>query len=153
MKLVVSCGTTPFPSMVKSIFSLCEKLADHEVTIQEISLNDGSYKNISLVKFYDCADTFFLFSDIAVVHAGAGTVFNLLKKGFKLVVVPNLDRKDKHQIELADYLNENDYAEVCYDLSQLHDHINTCLKRDYTVYDDTKIYLDDFLHNFLGLNL
>jgi beta-1,4-N-acetylglucosaminyltransferase len=149
----VSCGTTPFPSMVKSIFSSYDELADYEVIIQEITLNESSFKNISSVKLYDCADEFFLSADIAVVHAGAGTVFNLLKKGLKLVVVPNLDRKDKHQIELADYLHENDYAEVCYDLSRIHEHMNICVKRNYFRFNDSDICLNDFLSNFLGLKL
>lgn len=49
-------------------------------------------------------------SDLVVGHAGAGTSLEVLRKGKKLIVIPNESLMDDHQSELADQLVENKYA-------------------------------------------
>jgi len=66
-------------------------------------------------------------ADMIVTHGGAGTVFELLELGKKLVVVPNLYRVDSHQKDLARYLEQERFAVVCWDLSQLYDCVARCL--------------------------
>jgi beta-1,4-N-acetylglucosaminyltransferase len=36
-----------------------------------------------------------------------------------LIIVPNLDRVDKHQLDLAQYMEKNKYTLVLYELKQL----------------------------------
>jgi len=51
-------------------------------------------------------------ADVVVSHAGAGTVFTLLQLNKAFVVVPNVERFDQHQIDLAQYLREEKLCAV-----------------------------------------
>jgi len=60
---------------------------------------------------------------VIITHAGAGTVFQLLEDKAKMVVIPNHDRIDAHQLDIAQYVDNNKFASVCYDL----ENIQTCV--------------------------
>ncbi|KAL7424277.1 Glycosyltransferase 28 C-terminal domain [Cryptotrichosporon argae] len=48
-----------------------------------------------------------------VAHAGAGTILSVLRRGRRLLVVPNTSLMDDHQRELADALGAEGYLDVC----------------------------------------
>ncbi|MFG6596133.1 glycosyltransferase [Sulfitobacter sp. 1A13368] len=56
--------------------------------------------------------------DFIITHAGAGTVYKLLAAGRNLIVVPNVDRIDLHQLEIFRYLRANSFA-LCFTLQEL----------------------------------
>ncbi|RMZ85481.1 hypothetical protein DV737_g747, partial [Chaetothyriales sp. CBS 132003] len=45
-----------------------------------------------------------------VSHAGSGSILDVLRVGVPLIVVPNEDLMDNHQIELAEVLAEQEYV-------------------------------------------
>lgn len=57
--------------------------------------------------------------DLVVCHAGAGTVYSTLELGLPMVVVPNTERVDLHQLELAKYIFDNGYSEVVFNIHEL----------------------------------
>lgn len=114
MKVLVTLGTTQFDGLIKYTDM---NLTDHLVTIQTTS--DIPLTNASLVHYTDDFISFCSEFDVIITHAGAGNVYTLLESGFKLIVVPNLERSDKHQSDLADFIEEKNYAIVCRDLSDL----------------------------------
>jgi beta-1,4-N-acetylglucosaminyltransferase len=48
-------------------------------------------------------------SDLIISHAGAGSIMSGLRKGKKMVVVPNTKLMDNHQVELAEVLQREGY--------------------------------------------
>ncbi|TCJ26454.1 hypothetical protein E0X81_12055 [Halomonas sp. GDM18] len=59
-------------------------------------------------------------ADIIVTHAGAGNVYSMLDRSYRnVVVIPNLERSDKHQLELCLYLDKNQYLYTCHKLCDL----------------------------------
>ena len=48
--------------------------------------------------------------DYIITHCGAGTVFPLLKLNAKLIVIPNMERNDPHQVELFNFLMQNNFC-------------------------------------------
>ena len=62
---------------------------------------------------------YFLSSDLVITHAGAGSCYKLIELGVPIIVVPNLNRRDKHQKEIALYFEKNNYCSVCWDLNKL----------------------------------
>jgi hypothetical protein len=51
---------------------------------------------------------------VMITHCGAGTVYHLLEANVPFIAVPNLERADPHQMELAEFLHQNSYAIVCF---------------------------------------
>jgi len=48
-------------------------------------------------------------SDLVISHAGAGSIMSGLRKGKKMIVVPNTKLMDNHQVELAEVLQREGY--------------------------------------------
>lgn len=117
MRIFVTVGTTRFDSLIKAID---EKLSglEHEVTFQ---ISDGIYKpkNFKYFNFTEDIKNYFLESDIVITHAGAGSIYELLELRKKIIIVPNLDRVDKHQSDIADYMDSNNYAKSIYNLDNI----------------------------------
>ncbi|MCR9580133.1 glycosyltransferase [Vibrio antiquarius] len=151
MKLLVSCGTTPFFSLASEVSRIFSKSKIfNEIILQEVSEPCLSNGNVSHIKLYKDQDYFFSDADLVVSHAGAGTVYFLLSNNYKFVIVPNLERTDKHQIELARFVERNNFAEVCYDVANLDWHVNKCLKSNYNKYKSVSFKTDEFYNNFMG---
>jgi beta-1,4-N-acetylglucosaminyltransferase len=117
LRIFVTVGTTRFDSLIKAID---EKLSglEHEVTFQ---ISDGIYKpkNFKYFNFTEDIKNYFLESDIVITHAGAGSIYELLELRKKIIIVPNLDRVDKHQSDIADYMDSNNYAKSIYNLDNI----------------------------------
>lgn len=115
MNILVTVGTTSFESLVKHADNLP---SCYNVLIQ--AFNSGHIcKNAKLIDYIDDIDTAYLNADIVVTHAGAGSVYRLLELGKKIIVVPNFERVDKHQEDIAYFVEEQGYSLVLWDVSLL----------------------------------
>lgn len=103
MKIFVTVGTTPFDSLIRKMDSVNEKF---DITMQ---IANGSYKpsNHQYIRFTENIEKLYCESDLVVTHAGAGSVFRLLEMGKKILVFPNCERRDLHQLDIAKYLYIN----------------------------------------------
>ena len=108
MKIFVTVGTTKFDSLIKAVDENLFDL-DYEVTMQ---ISDGNYKpkHFEYFEFTSEIQKYFREADIVITHAGAGSIYELLELGKKIIIVPNFDRIDKHQSDIADFMDKNDYA-------------------------------------------
>ena len=107
-KFFVTVGTGSFDGLVE--------IFDHSSLDCFIQYGTGSKpRNKPSCKFIE--DDFVGIAskhDYVVTHCGAGTIYTLLGENIKLVTIPNIERKDQHQIELFNYLNFNRF---CFGLS------------------------------------
>lgn len=137
MKVFVTLGTTPFTELINAI---AEQQIDqkHELTIQSTTGNLNQFKqafefSYEINKWYDWAD-------VIITHAGAGSVYRLLEQKKKLIVVPNMYRKDKHQIELGRFLERGQLSLVCHDLTQIRKLLLRVCTYEFKPYVKTDFY-------------
>jgi len=108
VNIFLTVGTTPFESLVEAL--------DSGVYAKEslMQIADGYYKpkNSEWFRFKPSIDQQIKDADIVVCHAGAGSVFRLIQSGLLPIVVPNMERRDQHQIEIANWLDVKKYAVV-----------------------------------------
>lgn len=123
MKVLVTVGSTHFDSLIAAVDKYLVS-DDLDVTIQ---LADGQYKpkHHQFISFSDDIEQLYKDADIVITHAGAGTVYRLLELGKKIVVVPNFDRIDDHQLDIATYMFDNGFTGFC---QRLKDIKNTVLE-------------------------
>ncbi len=145
MKVFVTTGTTNFNELIDAVLTLNDS---YEVAVQ----TPTAYKDTSSCRFFDFVNDitdYYQWADIIITHAGAGSVYKLLELEKKILVVPNLSRKDKHQAQLADYVKDNNYGAVCYDLNFLESELHTCDSKSYHIYKSESFSgIDDILNLF-----
>jgi beta-1,4-N-acetylglucosaminyltransferase len=87
--------------------------------------------------FTDDINSFYSNSDLIICHSGAGTVYRLLELGKKVLIVPNLDRREDHQLELCKFVETNNFGLVAYNLNDLEKLIKRAL------FFKTRVYSKD----------
>lgn len=115
LHLLVTVGTTPFDSLIRELDILIGQ-GRHGSNLR------ARFQVSAAATYFPVNGTWIRFSseirdeyqqaDIVVCHAGAGTVFTLLEMQKRIVVVPNISRRDKHQLDIATWVDSNQYALV-----------------------------------------
>lgn len=137
MNIFVTVGTTPFDTLIEAIdtFNFKERL---NITMQ---ISTGKYvpKNYKFFDFTERINEYYEQANIVVTHAGAGSIYNLLEKGKKIIIVPNLDRIDKHQDEISNYVYKNNYGKVCYSIKEIGENIEKLIECNIDLEKYTKV--------------
>jgi beta-1,4-N-acetylglucosaminyltransferase len=119
MNVFITVGTTKFDSLIKYI----DQNKEFNNFNMECQIANGKYIPNNHLYFRFCGNSDIIRkyenADLVISHAGAGTIYKLLEMRKKIIIVPNLDRADKHQLDLAQYMDKNKYALVSYELDQL----------------------------------
>jgi UDP-N-acetyl-D-mannosaminouronate:lipid I N-acetyl-D-mannosaminouronosyltransferase len=117
MNIFVTVGHTHYNSLFKAVNDQLPS-ETYDVVNQ---ISDGDYlpDKHKHFKFTQNIASYIEQADLVITHAGAGSVFHLLEVGKPIVVVPNFERVDEHQKDLANFVEMNNYATVCNDLTQL----------------------------------
>ncbi|MUK65331.1 PssE/Cps14G family polysaccharide biosynthesis glycosyltransferase [Aliivibrio fischeri] len=116
IKFLCTVGTTPFPSLIEYI------TVNFDNEVNDIFLQSAIKTNTKFIKSVDYVDNIGEYIDnydVIVTHAGAGSIYSLLELHKKIIVVPNLERDDKHQFDISKYIEENNYGIVCWDINNL----------------------------------
>lgn len=123
MKILVTVGTTLFDSLIKVVDSISLEYRNLDIISQ---IGPGSFEPRYHPFFEYQTDIFTRYMDrFVITHCGAGSVYQLLEHGRKFIAVPNLERIDVHQRELAEYLKEENLALVCMHPKEIIDVIAT----------------------------
>lgn len=150
--ILVMVGTTRFDGLL-NFFDVYSSWAN--VTLQ---VGDSGYvaKHAEVITYVDNIEELIDSSDYVVSHAGAGNVYNLLEKGTKFLVVPNTERFDQHQAELAEYLKGNNLCPVLYldELSKLSINDVVSLISGYvrSPYKKQEFFAQEDILNFFNLS-
>jgi UDP-N-acetylglucosamine transferase subunit ALG13 len=107
IRVFATVGTTRFDSLIRAVDSL--DATEYELSAQ---IADGLYEP-STVQFFRFSSHIvdeYTNADIVITHAGAGTVYELLELSKPLLIVPNLERRDHHQLDLYHYMVSEGFA-------------------------------------------
>jgi beta-1,4-N-acetylglucosaminyltransferase len=120
MRVFITVGTTPFDSLIR----FCDENLDQALAITMQISKDATYipKRFDHITFTSDIHSCYQSADLVVTHAGAGTIFTLLEMRKRIIVVPNLDRVDSHQKDLAGVVERKQWGQVCWrfqDISEL----------------------------------
>ncbi len=149
MKLFVTVGTTPFDALIRKADS---QLSNDFELISQISEGQYKPKHHQYFRFSDQVENYINDADIVISHGGAGTIFKVLEMSKKLIIVPNFDRVDHHQSDICEYMDRNNHAEACIDLTNLLDLVNKVKKTEFLPYKPDEFRGIGEIRNFLGLN-
>ena len=148
MNILVTVGTTPFDSLFAHLDQLSAKFPSLHFIGQT---GHGSYVPTHFPSFTFSSDFGGQIdsADAVITHAGAGTVYDLLERGKQCIVVANLERKDKHQIDITRYVKESGYALATTDLADLEEFLNQLETFEPARYEKTDFFLADGIYKNL----
>jgi beta-1,4-N-acetylglucosaminyltransferase len=149
IKIFITVGTTEFDKLIEVIDKTCGNHHELEIMAQ-ISLS-SVYKpvNIDYFEFSDRVESYIDDANIIITHAGAGSVYSMLEKGKKLIVVPNVSRIDHHQTELANYVEKHNFALTCHSLDDLCGLIFSVEQRTFDVYQKEDFFGVEIIRELL----
>lgn len=133
MKVLVTVGTTRFDSLIKYLDETFAGLS-HAFTFQ---IADGKYipVNFPYFRFSPDINTYYKASDLVICHAGAGTIYKLLEMKKKIIIVPNTERIDNHQLDIASYMAANGYAISVKDFSELPQGMQSATRSEMKIFE------------------
>ena len=122
--IFVTIGTYKFNRLIKSIDSLIKagKIID-EVIMQ---IGNGTYipKYAKYFRFKPSLEVYYKKADIVIAHGGAGTLFECLNRGKKVIAVSNYELRDNHQEDLLETLSQKGYIIYCKQIDNLIEDIS-----------------------------
>ncbi|MUK77033.1 hypothetical protein GNP84_09015 [Aliivibrio fischeri] len=149
MNILVTVGTTAFDVLIETIDKSFE--CDKSVNIIAQISSSSSYtpKNFQSFAYSEEFQSYVDSAELIVTHAGAGSVYSMLENSKKLVVVPNLTRADNHQLELAKYVQDNNFAVSCFDLNDIESCIIRAKNTDFEPYQCEKFFGHSIIRELL----
>jgi beta-1,4-N-acetylglucosaminyltransferase len=139
MNILVTVGTSAFDELIEAV--------DKQLLQSEYSLTcqiaDGRYipKNHLSIKFSNDFTSLVNNADIVIAHGGAATVFELLEGAKKIVLVPNAKRIDKHQHDLAGFVQKQNYGVVCWSLETLLESVRFAQQQTFAPYHKEPFFM------------
>ncbi|MEL0641505.1 PssE/Cps14G family polysaccharide biosynthesis glycosyltransferase [Pseudoalteromonas aliena] len=121
MNIFVTVGSTRYDSL---FYAVEKALNDNHNATFQIADGEYSHAKITTIRFVKNINEYYQTADVIITHAGAGSVYNLLEMGKKIIVVQNTERVDAHQQDLVKFVEEKNYGLGCYDVSQIAEKIN-----------------------------
>lgn len=109
INVLVIVGTTTFDSLIKVL----DRIEDNISYKFQVSSGTYNVKYHPYKHFIENIEEVYSDFDLIITHAGAGTVYKLLEGLTPFLVVPNTERSDKHQLELAQFVRDNSLAKTC----------------------------------------
>ena len=154
VRVLFTLGTTPFVSLEKAAFEVAKRDQNYEVTLQtqnmNLEFNTNILTNFNVINYYENFSWVIENFDIVVSHGGAGTIFKSLEAGIKLVVVPNLERADRHQTEICNFIERASLAYVQRDISKINHALEAVFSMEVKRYKRSKEFDWVSLRNWIN---
>lgn len=146
MNVFVTVGTTPFDSLIKYID---QSKIDGISVVMQIATGKYIPQNAEFFSFTEKIDKYYDEADIIITHAGAGSVYKLLEKSKKIIVFPNIDRIDRHQLEIANFIYTKNLGLIGSTSKILKEQIFKVNESIYSVYKKDDFFAGKYLRKFL----
>tara|TARA_B100000212_G_C27264500_1_gene485942 strand:- start:303 stop:737 length:435 start_codon:yes stop_codon:yes gene_type:complete len=142
-KILISTGTTEFDRLINHAVEIFDA-SKFAMTIQ--TPKKIYHAEIKSFVYIDNIKEKYKSYDLIITHAGAGNCYQLLEMNCAIIVVPNLERRDKHQKDLGLYLQTKNYCAVCWDLNDLESLIIDYEKKSFSNYSKEKFFRPDLIN-------
>jgi beta-1,4-N-acetylglucosaminyltransferase len=135
--IFVTVGTTPFDSLIEYL----DNMESKEEIILQIS-KDAKYipKNKKYFQFISNINEYYEKASLIITHAGAGSIYNLLEKEKIIIIVPNTERVDNHQLDITEYMKNENYALTCFNLNSLEKMIKNINNYNLKMYEKDSFF-------------
>jgi beta-1,4-N-acetylglucosaminyltransferase len=146
--IFVTVGTTyGFDELVKAVDELAISI-DEKIIVQT---GNSKYipQNCEYFTFKPNLNQYIKKARLVISHGGAGTSYEILTIGKKLISVENPDVNDSHQWDLLSKLDEEGYIVWCKDIKDLRKLIKKAMTMKFKRYFPPRCEIHHVIQNFL----
>jgi beta-1,4-N-acetylglucosaminyltransferase len=145
--IFITVGTGNFDRLIRAIDNSAKSLKEKIVA----QIGDGEYlpQNIEYFRFKPNLNKEYGQARLIIAHGGAGTTFELLKMGKKLISVANLDRTDKHQEDILRALSKKRYILWCRNPNEIYKSIAAAKSFKFQKYKKPECHIANEIKEYL----
>lgn len=147
MRILVVVGSGEFDELVEQVDRL--RRPEHIFTLQ-IGLGTCEPRRHPWFRFTDDLAPFYQEADLVISHGGMGTILECLQAGKKLIAVPNLHRKDHHQLEIVHELARQGHLLCCPEPLQIGSFVDRAGEYPFVPYVRPRCEIAQAIHEFIG---
>jgi UDP-N-acetylglucosamine transferase subunit ALG13 len=147
VRILVVVGSGAFDELVEHVDQL--RRPEHSFTLQ-IGLGGYEPENHPWFRFADDLEPFYAPADLVISHGGMGTILECLHLGKKLIAVPNLHRKDQHQLEIVRELGRQRHLLYCPDASLIGTYLDRAATYPFVPYERPRCEIAQAIHDLIG---
>jgi beta-1,4-N-acetylglucosaminyltransferase len=146
--IFVTVGTGKFDSLIEEI----DKASPHLKEKIIAQIGDGEYlpKNIEYFRFEQSLEGYYKKSRLIISHGGAGTIYELLGKGKRIIAIANLNRTDSHQEDILKALSEQNNLIWCKKAQEIKEAIKKSDSLSLKKYKKPQCMIHQKIKEFLG---
>jgi beta-1,4-N-acetylglucosaminyltransferase len=147
MHILVIVGMGEFDELVRHVDGLAG--CGHTFVVQT---GTGTYRPARHPHFRVADDLrpFYEQADLVISHGGVSTILECLNAGKKLIVMPNLQRRDNHPREVVQELARAGHLLCCPDLGELRACIEKAEQFPFVPYARPKCEIAQAIREFAG---
>lgn len=138
MKIFLTVGTTRFDSLMEFV-AKAPYFKAHDCILQ-VGPSGKKMANFECFDYVSNIDHYYEWADVVVTHAGAGSIYRLLSMRKRIVIVPNSDRLDHHQFDIARYMSSNNFALATSTYSELPAAIDAAATKEFALFHRDSFY-------------
>lgn len=142
--IFITVGTIQFEDLVRKVDEIAKN--SNEKFVIQIGVGKYVPKNCTWFRFKTPLIEYFKKSRLVITHGGAGTLFECLNIGARIIAVPNPKAKSMHQLDLVNELSKAGYIIAC-NLDNLEEAINE--KKKLKKYTKVECRIDKVIERFL----
>ena len=139
MKIFITVGTTKFDSLIEY---LDNNLGTKNDVLFQIANGEYHPKNFKFINYTTKIDQLYKEYDYIITHAGSSSIYKLLNLRKKMIVIPNLERADNHQLDIADFVDTHNYAICCQDFKSIIPSLKKLPSSTFLFYQKSAFILD-----------
>ncbi len=149
IKIFVTVGTQPhnFDRLLSQVIKLKD---EYDITIQygssELDIDNG-------FAYADSLDEYINDADLVITHAGVGSIMKCLKANKRFIAAARLSEYNEHvndhQLELKDFVLENNYGLFLTSFDDLARDIKLALNNDFSPFVSNQEYFNEELNKLI----
>lgn len=147
MNLFVTVGTTRFDSLVQWV-ALDPFFRSNDCVLQ-VGLGGLHPEGFEVFEFTDRIEEYYERADVVITHAGAGSIYQLLDFRKPMIIVPNTDRLDRHQYDIATFMQTNGYALTVFALDTLSEAVQKAARTTFRLFERDVFFAGDDILGFI----
>lgn len=147
MNLFVTVGTTRFDSLLQQV-AIDPFFRSNDCVLQ---VGPGGLKpeGFEAFDYTTRIEEYCKRADVVITHAGAGSIYQILELRKPMVIVPNTDRLDRHQHDIATFMHTKGYALSVFALERLSEAVQEATRKTFRLLERENFFAGEDILNFI----
>ncbi len=147
MNIFVTVGTTRFDSLVQQVAK--DPFFRFNDCVLQVGPGGLHPEGFQVFDYSVRIEEYYKHADVVITHAGAGSIYHLLDLRKPMIIVPNMERLDSHQHDIAAFMHTNGYALSVWDLNRLSEAVQEAAHTTYRIFERDDFFAGEDILSFI----